>query len=386
MNIVTTSSAWPSLGTSANAGATASPATDASAAAVAAPTTTAVQSHHHRHHEHHDEGDEHSGHHDQQAYMALQIKVEQTFTALTSSATSASATDPNASATTPAATGDEGEDGGSFAATLKAKFSLSQGGMSASLSIRMSSEGQAGSGDLAAQMQGFVQTLYAALHTLFGGSAANPNATLGTPVDTGAAAALAGSTASAPTATGATASTAPASATPDAAESSTAPATDASATTAAAAAPAASTPANASGALSIKLRLTYNSFGSQLGPLTQQLAQPGAAQAAPGMANLLGDLSAQFAQMLSASPAGSGSGLSLGAFLNALAQSFAPAAPAATQPGGPTPAAAPEASAPATTPATASDSPAPASTPAASAYGQVLSFSASVRSQWQLAA
>lgn len=379
MNIVTATSAWPSLATQASTGATTGPATDATA--VTAPATTVVEGHH-RHHEHHGEDDEHHGHHDQQAYMALQIKVEQTFSALTSSGANAAATDPNAPA--PAADGDSDEDGGGFAATLKAKFSLSQGGLSASLSIRMESEGQAGSADLAAQMQGFVQTLYAALHTLFGGNAANPNTTLGTPVNTGAAAALTGSAgaAAAPTTAGTTSPTADAAASPAGADASAAPATDAGASAAAGTA-ATSPSANASGSLSIKLRLTYNSFGSQLGPLTQQLAQPGAAQAAPGMADLLGDLSTRFGQLLSASPAGSGSGLSLGDFLNALAQSFAPAttAQAPANDAGAAAAATPDASA-------VPDTAAPASSPmpASVAYGQVLSFSASVRSQWQLAA
>lgn len=315
--------------------------------------------------------------------MALQIKVEQTFSALTAPSTGAPAAAgiPAGSA----ADGDSDEAGG-FAATLKAKFDLSQGGFSASVSIRVGSEGQAGNGDFAAQMQGFVQTLYAALHTLFGGNQAHPNATHGTPVTTGVAAALPGAPA------GTTAPAAPAA--DDAAASAgvpatSTPATDAPAATAAgvtgsataAGTTAAAAPATSSASMSIRLRLTYNSFGSQMGPLTQQLAQPGAAQAAPGMADLLGDLSTRFSQLLAASPTGSGGGLSLSDFLNALAQAFSA--------GGANPPATVEASATPAATAPAADTVAattPATAPATASYGQVLSFSASVHSQWLLAA
>lgn len=146
--------------------------------------------------------------------------------------------------------------------------------------------------------------------------------------------------------------------------------------------PASTAPASSS-SLSIKLRLTYNSFGSQLGSLTQQLAQPGAANAAPGMAGLLGDLSTRFEQMLSLTSGGRSP--SLNDFLDALAKSFA-------QPASATPSANTATQAPTAEPATPATDAAAASlpttpgTPALAPYGQVLSFSVSMRSQWLMAA
>jgi hypothetical protein len=370
MNIVTNTTAWPSVTSAASTG-TAS--TDAAGTAVAAPAVNQVQGHHrHQHQEHHGDGDEHSGQHDPQAYMELKIKVAQTFSALTApSGTPADGT-PSAPATTDAASG-------GFAAMLKARFSVSEGGMSASVSIRMSAEGQTAGTDLGAQMQGFVQTLYAALHTLFGGNPAGANTTAGTPVSTGAAAALTDAS-NAPAAAGTVSGTAP---TSTAATS----AADVTAGTAAGPVGAATTPANAAASpapatssLSVRVRLTYNSFGSQLGSLTQQLAQPGAATAAPGMGDLLSELSVRFGQMVSMSPNSGASRPTLSDFLTALAQSFSPATGTSTSSSqAPTSDTTP----PVTDPAVTSP---PATTSALAPYGQVLSFSASVRSQWLMAA
>jgi Rieske Fe-S protein len=96
------------------------------------------------------------------------------------------------------------------------------------------------------------------------------------------------------------------------------------------------------------------------------------------MADLLGDLSTRFGQMLSLSSVGNSP--SLGDFLSALARSFASTAKATTNTGtvASTDPAAPAADAAAATPTATTATPAP--------YGQLLSFSATVRGQWLMAA
>ena len=110
-----------------------------------------------------------------------------------------------------------------------------------------------------------------------------------------------------------------------------------------AAAPAATPTVNASSAnssLSIKLRLSYDSFDNQMGSLVQRLARPDVGQTTPAVADQLGELASRFSQLMSATPAGGSSQATLGSFLAALSKSMAPrpfADPAAAAPPSSTP-------------------------------------------------
>ncbi len=152
--------------------------------------------------------------------------------------------------------------------------------------------------------------------------------------------------------------------------------------------------------MSIKLRLTYDSFENNLGPLVNQLAQPNLGDALPGLTALLGDLADRFGTLLSQT-SGAGAGApSLQEFLTALSGSFFGPKPdaAATQlPAGPPTDAATEVTAGAAKgPALPAELPAAAPAPAAAQhytalteYKQVLAYSdagSSVRLQASLSA
>jgi hypothetical protein len=226
--------------------------------------------------------------------MSLHLTVVQTYSALTG--TSQDGTDPAAGAAT---------------------------GSSANLSIRMSLDGQGSAADLASQLKGFSEVLYAAMRTLFGGTSSTSAGALGgsgsdVPVD--------------PTAALADPSTAASQAVtpyPDAVVAATQDTTDTGATNSGTGqdgqAPGSDTSAgsNSSQSLTIKLRMTYQGFDSQMGSLSQQLAQTDANQAPHGLGSLLGDLSSRFDQMLFLTGHTAAQKPQLSEFLSALAKSLA---------------------------------------------------------------
>jgi hypothetical protein len=72
--------------------------------------------------------------------------------------------------------------------------------------------------------------------------------------------------------------------------------------------------------VSIKLRLTYNSFDDSMGSLVNQLAQPGVGSSVPAVGAMFKDLTDRFSQLLSSS--GQQDQMSLNGFLTALAGSL----------------------------------------------------------------
>lgn len=180
-------------------------------------------------------------------------------------------------------------------------------------------------------LQGFTETLYAALRSMYGSEPQTPAPSDSAGVTAAALAADPSAGTTAPPATPATTAPAPAAGALPVAESDVAPspapqpiATDVADTAvpAPAAGQTAATPA-ATGSLNLRLRLSYTSFGDSVGPLMQRLAQPGAADdGAAG--SLFGELSERFDALTAAGGGNADGKLSLGPFLNALAQRFAP--------------------------------------------------------------
>ncbi len=331
--------------------------------------------HEHEHHHHHDddeghrasrrEGDSQAG----QAYTTLKLKIEETFSSLTAPG---SAQDPSAASS-------------SFEGKFAASFKLSgpEGTIDATLKLQLDTDSAQGAADFASLIQGFAQTLFSALKTLYDAGPASPSGTAGLP-----APASGSPSTPAPTLTNdatTPASTAAASGSPNAPT----PTPAASASSVEPAASSAAPPASGTSvtSLSIKVRATYDPFGSNLGPLVNQLAQPQTGELFPQLSSMLEDLSTRFGQLLSQAPATAtgASAPSLGDFLNSLSRSLSDS----TTSGSATAAPAPAAAAPAASPSPAVDTPAPAadsgSTPPLSAqhfiamaqYQQVLSYSGS---------
>jgi hypothetical protein len=210
---------------------------------------------------------------------------------------------------------------------IKAKFELSgpEGSIEARMKIRLDSGSADAAAGFAAVMQSFAETLYAALQTLYGGAQASPPTGAVTAPPAGAPAALpAPSPAVAAPASPAAAAPPSAITTPVVADA--AAAADSTAVPAAASAvtpsPAGSDAVNASRSVTVKLRLTYDAFGSSLGPLVNQLAQPDVSNNRPDVSPLLGDLAERFAQMMSLAPGAGAGAPSLNTFLTALSRSF----------------------------------------------------------------
>jgi hypothetical protein len=210
---------------------------------------------------------------------------------------------------------------------IKAKFEISgpEGSIEARMKIRLESGSAETGAGFAAVMQSFAETLYAALQTLYGGAQASPPTGAVTAPPAGAPAALpAPSPAVAAPASPAAAAPPSAITTPVVADA--AAAADSTAVPAAASAvtpsPAGSDAVNASRSVTVKLRLTYYAFGSSLGPLVNQLAQPDVSNNRPDVSPLLGDLAERFAQMMSLAPGAGAGAPSLNTFLTALSRSF----------------------------------------------------------------
>lgn len=228
-----------------------------------------------------------------EAFAQLKLKIEQTFTGL-----------PPADSDTDDAEGSVAS--GGFEAELKMKISVSgpDGRVDAriKLSLEASGDGSAAGSNFAGALQSFTEALFSALKTLYG--TAGPQ----TPVSSAATPLLpAGAPAAVP---------APASA----------PAADpvvVDVPAEAAAPEAAAAPNGAAGSLSIRVRVAYTSFDSQIGPLAQRLAQPGIGNDVPAVGAMFGDLAERFSQLLSAAPNGGNPPPTLASFLAALAQSFA---------------------------------------------------------------
>lgn len=327
----------------------------------------------HRDHEHHHDHDHRTSRSDDQGYSgsaftSLKLKIEETFSSLTGR-TGTDAEDSTSSS----------EFEGEFQARIQ--FSGPDGEFKAKLKFSLDSDSATAGADFASAMQGFAQTLFAALNALYGGGStpALPGPTESTtPVGTD------------PAATPALPAPPPA------------PAPVADDTVAAAPAPAAnpepivvappaspSTPTTGSfspttTSFSIKLRATYDSFENNLGPLVNQLAQPDVGNAFPALTSLLQDLADRFGQLVSQAPAEGSNAPSLQDFLQALSGSFftpqpeASADPATADPS--TPALpAPQTDAPPTDPVVTDAPTAPAPTSqrftAMAQYRQVLTYS-----------
>jgi hypothetical protein len=243
-----------------------------------------------------------------QGFTTLKFKVSETFSALS-----------NGGSSTQDAT-----DGTDASSDVNASDTAGSGGqLEFKMQISMKTLSDGASVDISAAMQKFVETLYSALKVLHGADPSAANTLPSDGADAGVAAtdslALGGDSAQAANADEAV-SSADQSVDPNA--SADASTTDASGTDAAAST---SQPLSS---VSVKLRLTYNSFDDSMGSLVNQLAQPGVGSAVPAVGAMFKDLTDRFSQLLSS--AGQSDQQSLNGFLKALASSFgAPAASAA---------------------------------------------------------
>ena len=336
--------------------------------------------HRHHHHHHADRGrSRDSAEASSEAFLTLKVKIQQTVSSLMDKGAGApAAVEPGAESPAPASGG---------ALKISAKFEMSgpEGSLEASMKIRLDSGSADAASGFAAVMQSFAETLYAALQTLYGAAPASPPAGAVTGPPAGAPTALPAPSPPADTPASPAAAAPPPAVTtplvadaPAAADSTavlpTAPTPIASAVTPSVAG---SDAGNAARSLTIKLRLTYDAFGSSLGPLVNQLAQPGVGNDRPEVSPLLGDLAERFAQMMSLASGGGAGAPSLNTFLTALSRSFfgvgGTEAPVSALP-------APAANAPADpAPATTAAPPAQSATQhftAMAEYKQVLSFGA----------
>ncbi|MDO9314776.1 MAG: hypothetical protein Q7T97_09555 [Burkholderiaceae bacterium] len=275
----------------------------------------------HEHHRHHDRADSQSDRQDSgAAFTTLKLKIQETFSSLTGSGRRSDDDDESSTA----ASGFEGE----FKASIQ--FSGPGGEFKAKLKFSLDGDSANGGTDFASALQGFAQTLFAALNTLYGGSPSPTTPTLPAPAGSVAAGATPPTPSLTNTATTAlpAGSTAQADATPpaDSAPVVTEP-------TSATSPLVTSNASRASASISIKLRATYDSFENNLGPLVNQLAQPNVSDAFPALASLLSDLTERFGQLVSQTSAANASAPSLKDFLTALSGSFfGPQSGAATDP------------------------------------------------------
>ena len=266
------------------------------------------QAEHEHHHDHghrasRRDGGESSG----AAFSTLKLKIEETFSSLTGGG------DENV----------EGSESG-FEGQFKARFQFSgpDGQFVAKLKFTLDSDSAAGGADFAAAIQGFTQTLFAALNTLYRGDLPPPaTPTLPAPAEVGAVGGSGGTTT--PALTQATTSPNPAVDTTPVTEPVPAATTPVVTTPPPATLP---TPATSTGqattSFSIKFRATYDSFESNLGPLVNQLAQPNLGDAFPALTSLLDDLNQRFGELVSQTPSAGTGAPSLNDFLKALSASF----------------------------------------------------------------
>ena len=241
------------------------------------------------------------------AYATLRIKIEQTLSKL---ADADDGLETSANPDTPA----------SGPISLKARIEIS--GPGGRLDARLSLQGGAAGTDFGAALKSFTDAMFSALQTLYGNAPqapalAAPGATGATGANVAPSTSLTAATAASPTvvtdalATGAAATTA--GATPSVASS-------------------------GSGSLSIKLRLSYNSFDNQLDSLVKQLARPDVGQTTPALADPMDELASRFAQLLAMARGAGSAQPTLGSFLAALSSSISPPpSAAAAQPPSATP-------------------------------------------------
>jgi hypothetical protein len=245
--------------------------------------------HHHAHRGGRRESADPSG----EAFATLKIKIQQTVASLI-----AAGTDETDAPSTDGAPGPGSE--GVLKFSAKIRMSGPDGTLDAQLKLRLDGGSAADGGGFAAAVQGFTQALFSALQALYGG--ARP-ALEAPPV------------AAAAPSSGATTTTV---ATPVVADNA---GEDTTIPTPAPAASEALSP-NGSRAVSVRLRLSYDAFGSNLGSLVNQLAQPEGSSAAAGMTAWLDDLGERFGQMMSLAPNSGAEVPTLDAFLTALARSL----------------------------------------------------------------
>ena len=202
---------------------------------------------------------------------------------------------------------------------------------SSSVEIELKARLRVSGGDFGSALQSFAEALFSALQTLYGAPQSAQ-----TPATSVSPAVLSGAT------------TDPVETPIDAPVAAETPSTDPVVAEPVVAAPVgtepAATAAGATGSLSIRLRLAYTSFDSQLGPLTQRLAQPGVGDAVPAVGAMFGDLAERFGALRSAVAGAAEAHPNLAKFLQSLAQAFsggdaaAPAVETATAPASATPA------------------------------------------------
>lgn len=262
------------------------------------------------------------GHDHDEARVTLQVRVVQAFQSL---------------GTTPGV--DAGADTAKDEVEASVKLSLSEGGARLRLKLEADRSGGLDDAGLRRLLDGFVDTLQAALHSLFAAGHPLPAAPATTAATVAALPAPATSATAATSAATGTPATVPArSADAPAATAAAAAATAVPAGPAAASTPPAATPVpDASSSrpvsLSMHLSMAYQSFDSSIGSLVGRLARPDAAQTTPDIAPMLQDLGAQFDSLIGLlRPSGGSSGTapSLAAFLSTLAASFAAPARADT--------------------------------------------------------
>jgi hypothetical protein len=266
---------------------------------------------HAEHEHHHDHGHRASrrdgGESSGAAFTTLKLKIEETFSSLTGG-------------------GGDGESTATdFEGQFKARFQFSgpEGQFVAKLKFKLDSDSATGGADFASAIQGFTQTLFAALNTLYRGDLPPPAAPTPPAVAAVAAGAGSGGTTT-PALPSASTSPTPAIDTTPVSEPAAAAITPVLTNPPPATPP---TPASGTGqattSFSIKFRATYDSFESNLGPLVNQLAQPNLGDAFPALTSLLNDLNQRFGELVSRTPAAAGTvAPSLNDFLKALSTSF----------------------------------------------------------------
>jgi hypothetical protein len=236
-----------------------------------------------------------------QGFTTLKLKVTETFSALSSGSSSTQDAVDDTDADTSVDSGDSTSAATASAATgrqIEFKMQISMPGSSDGASL-----------DIGAAMQKFVETLYSALKVLHGAEPSVPSTSPSEVTDAEAVAAdsLALSGEGDPAATAEEV----VSGTEGEADATT---TDTTGTNASAP----TSPPLSS--VSIKLRLTYNSFDDSMGSLVNQLAQPGVGSSVPAVGAMFKDLTDRFSQLLSSS--GQQDQMSLNGFLTALAGSL----------------------------------------------------------------
>jgi hypothetical protein len=266
----------------------------------------ARRAHRHGRHHHARRAEGHDARHDgDRARAELRVKIEQTFQQLRSEA---------------GLDGKDAGDGSQVDATLKARIRASgeDGRIDVRLKISVDWQGEGDAAQFAQVLEQFTQTLFGALQTLFGqpeapDEPATPAAPAITPGDAPATTAT--------TATPATAALTAPTTTP------TTPSTDTATQTATTA---------ASARISIRLRLSYGGFETQLPSLVHRLARSETSEQTPALQPLLEDLRSAWARLWGTAGSDPGATPTLAGFLSALGRRYSEPVPIARLPA-PTP-------------------------------------------------